>query len=296
MIARKPFGNTGHNSTRTLFGAAALGSVSQDDANRTLQVLLRYGVNHIDVAASYGQGEAEKRLAPWLRTHRNDFFLATKTGNRSYDGAKADLHGSLERMGVDKVDLIQLHNLVEDDDWAEAMGADGALEALVEARDQGLVDYIGVTGHGFHAPKAHMRSLGEFEFASVLLPYNWLLMQQDGYRRDFEDLLSMCRERNVAVQTIKSIARRPWQGERLRSCWYEPLEEQRQVERAVSWVLSNPDVFLNTVGDINVLPTVLEAASQAGDSPQRPSHGEMEALAKETEMALIFEGHKALSR
>jgi aryl-alcohol dehydrogenase-like predicted oxidoreductase len=295
VIATKQFGKTGHKSTRTLFGAAALGSVSQEDADKTLGVLKQYGVNHIDVAASYGKGEAEKRLAPWLAKHRDEFFLATKTGERSYDAAKADFHGSLERMGVEKVDLIQLHNLVEDDQWNEAMGPNGALKAVVEARDEGLVEYIGVTGHGFSAPKSHMRSLEEFDFTSVLLPYNWLLMQEDGYRRDFEALVEMCRDRGVAVQTIKSIARRPWQGERRRSCWYEPLEEQDKVDKAVAWVLGNPDVFLNTVGDINVLPTVLEAASRAGSSPDRPSDEEMAALAKESDMELIFEGHKALS-
>ncbi|MFP4377395.1 MAG: aldo/keto reductase [Spirochaetales bacterium] len=296
MIATKEFGSTGHKSTRTLFGAAALGSVTQERADETLEVLLEYGVNHIDVAASYGNGEAEKRMAPWLAKHRDRFFLATKTGKRSYDEAKADFHGSLERLGVEKVDLIQLHNLVEDDQWAEAMGPHGALEAVIEARDEGLVDHIGVTGHGFSAPKSHMRSLDAFEFASVLLPYNWLLMQQDGYRRDFEALVAMCRERGVAVQTIKSIARRPWQGERRRTCWYEPLEGKERVDMAVAWVLSNPDVFLNTVGDVDVLPRVLEAADRASkQDAQRPSDDQMSALANETEMELIFEGHEALS-
>ena len=292
MIETREFGNTGHESTRTLFGAAALGSVSQDEADKTLEVLLHYGVNHIDVAASYGKGEAEKRLAPWFPEHRERFFLATKTGMRSYDEAKADFHGSLERMGIEKVDLIQLHNLVEDDHWAEAMGPKGALKAVVEARDEGLVDYIGVTGHGFSAPRSHMRSIREFEFTSVLLPYNWLLMQEEGYRRDFEELVALCVERNVAIQTIKSIARRPWQGERRRTCWYEPLEEQADIDTAVAWALGNPHVFLNTVGDVHVLPKVLEAASKA-DS--RPSNEDMAALAGKTDMELIFEGHTALS-
>jgi aryl-alcohol dehydrogenase-like predicted oxidoreductase len=291
-IPTKQFGSTGHNSTRTLFGAASLGRVSQDEADRTLEVLVDYGVNHIDVAAGYGNGEAEKRMAPWFPKYRDTFFLATKTGKRSYDEAKADFHGSLERMGVSKVDLIQLHNLVDADQWAEAMGSHGALKALVEARDEGLVDHIGVTGHGFGAPRAHIRSLGEFEFASVLLPYNWRLMQEESYRRDFEELVSLCREKGVAVQTIKSIARRPWQGERRRSCWYEPLEEQDRIDKAVSWVLGNPDVFLNTVGDINLLPRVLEAATK---SLPRPSDEEMAAMANETDMELIFEGNKAMS-
>lgn len=295
MIETKLFGRTGHASTRTLFGAAALGSVSQEDADRTLQVLLKYGVNHIDVAASYGNGEAEKRLAPWFRTHRDKFFLATKTGKRSYDEAKADFHGSLERMQTDHVELIQLHNLVLPEEWDVALGKNGALRALTEARDEGLVDHIGVTGHGFTVARMHMDSLKRFDFASVLLPYNWLLYQQAEYRKSFETLVSHCRERGIAVQTIKSIARRPWQGERTRSCWYEPLENQQQIHRAVAWVLGNPDVFLNTVGDIEVMPRVLEAAEQFTRQRQRPSEDEMRALADDTQMALIFEGTQALS-
>ena len=179
-------------------------------------------------------------------------------GSVSQDEAKADFHGSLERMGVEKVDLIQLHNLVEDDHWKEAMGRNGALKAAVEARDEGLVDYIGVTGHGFSAPRSHIRSIREFEFTSVLLPYNWLLMQEEHYRTDFEELVALCVERNVAIQTIKSIARRPWQSERRRTCWYETLEDQADIDTAVAWVLENPNVVLNTVGDIQVLPKVLE--------------------------------------
>lgn len=292
MIEKKQFGPTGHLSTRTLFGAAALGSVTQDVADQTLEVLRKYGVNHIDVAASYGKGEAEKRLAPWLARHRKEFFLATKTGERTYDGAKRDLELSLERMGVDSVDLIQLHNLVPVDDWNTAMGSGGALEALIEARDEGLVKYIGVTGHGFTAPDMHLKSLDRFEFASVLLPYNWLLYQNIGYAASFDRLVAACRERGVAVQTIKSIARMPWPGERTRSCWYKPFEEQDDINAAVSWALGNPDVFLNTVGDVNVLPRVLEAAA---NPLTRPTDAEMSALAERTEMELIFDGEKTVS-
>ncbi len=291
VIEKKQFGSTGHKSTRTLFGAAALGSVSQDVADQTLEVLRKYGVNHIDVAASYGKGEAEKRLAPWLERFRDEFFLATKTGERTYDGAKRDLHSSLERMGVDSVDLIQLHNLIPVDDWNTAMGAGGALEALIEARDEGLVKYIGVTGHGFTAPGMHLRSIERFEFASVLLPYNWLLYQNIGYAESFDRLVDACRERGVAVQTIKSIARTPWPGERTRSCWYKPFEEQDDINAAVSWVLGNPDVFLNTVGDVNLLPRVLEAAAH----PQaRPTDDDMRSFAERTEMELIFDGEKTV--
>jgi aryl-alcohol dehydrogenase-like predicted oxidoreductase len=296
MIETKIFGSTGHASTRTLFGAASLGSVSQEDADRTLDLLLKYGVNHIDVAASYGQGEAEKRLAPWFAKHRDKFFLATKTGERTYDAAKTELYGSLERMKTDHINLIQMHNLVETDEWDVAIGKHGALQALIEAREEGIVDYIGVTGHGFTVPRMHMKSLEQFDFASVLVPYNWLVYQHPEYRPSFDELLSVCKQKGVAFQTIKSIARRPWPGERKRACWYEPLEDQEQINKAVSWVLGNPDVFLNTVGDIDVLPRVLEAAAQFTANRHRPSDEDMQNLATEMEMELIFEGTKALSR
>lgn len=296
MIEKKPFGRTGHLSTRTIFGAAALGSVSQEEADQTLEVLLKFGVNHIDVAASYGQGEAEKRLAPWFSKHRDKFFLATKTGERSYEKAKAEFHASLERMKTGHVNLIQMHNLVETDEWETAIGKNGALQALIEAREEGLVDFIGVTGHGLTVPRTHLKSLERFDFVSVLVPYNWLIYQQTDYRKSFEELLAVCKQKNIAVQTIKSMARRPWPGKRTRSCWYEPFEDQAKIDKAVSWVLGNPDVFLNTVGDINLLPRVLEAASRFAEQSRRPTDEEMEKLAAETEMELIYEGTKALAK
>lgn len=265
MIATLPFGRTGHQSTRTLFGAAALGEVSQADADRTLEVLLHYGINHIDVAASYGR--AEERIGPWMDRHRNDFFLASKTGERSKQAATDEIHRSLERLRTDHLDLIQLHNLVDPIEWDEAMGPGGALEACVEAREQGLVRAIGVTGHGIPIAGMHIRSLERFDFDSVLLPYSWVVKQNDHYLTNFDKLHQLCAERQTAVQTIKSIAVRPW-GERAhnRVTWYEPLENQQDIDWAVWWVLSNPNVFLNTVGDIHLLPKVLEAASRFDES------------------------------
>jgi aryl-alcohol dehydrogenase-like predicted oxidoreductase len=175
MIRKQTFGRTGHESTVTIFGAAALGNVTQSVADATLEVLLQYGINHIDTAASYG--DAELRIGPWMAKHRNDFFLATKTGERTYAKAKEQIHRSLERMRTDKIDLIQLHNLVHPDDWDVAMGDGGALEAAVEAREQGLVRFIGVTGHGLAVAAMHRRSLLAFDFDTVLLPYNYPLMQ-----------------------------------------------------------------------------------------------------------------------
>jgi aryl-alcohol dehydrogenase-like predicted oxidoreductase len=266
MISTLTFGRTGHESTRTIFGAAALARVTQDEADQALDLLMHYGINHIDVAASYG--DAELRLAPWLKTHRDRVFLATKAGARTYDPAKRQIHLSLERLGVERIDLIQLHNLADPIEWDTALSPGGALDACVEAREQGVVRYIGVTGHGSQIAATHLRSLERFDFDSLLLPYNYVMMQDGHYAAMFERVVARCRERNVAVQTIKSIALRPWWGrERTRTTWYQPLEDQRDIDLAVHWVLSCPGIFLNTVGDIALLPKVLDAASRFTSAP-----------------------------
>ncbi len=283
-IPKKLFGATGHLSTRTLFGAAAFGNVDQDEADRSMQLLLDYGVNHIDTAASYG--DSELRLGPWLERYRDSFFLATKTGERTYDGAKAEFERSLRRLRVDEVDLIQLHYLVGEEEWEVAMGPGGALEYLQEAREQGLVKYIGVTGHDVAIARMHQRSLERFAFDSVLLPYNYLMMRNPVYRSGFNEVLEICRERNIAVQTIKGITRRPYISDaRSHATWYEPLTDQASIDKAVHWVLGNDDVFLNTAGDIGILPLVLDAASRY---ESRPSDVDMEAMAAEWEMAPLF--------
>lgn len=284
MIAKSAFGRTGHVSTRTLFGGAAVGSVDQAAADRTLGVLLEYGINHIDTAASYG--DAELRIGPWMERHRQDFFLATKTGERTYEKARDEIHRSLERLRVDRVDLLQLHNLVDPEEWEVAMAPGGALEAAVEAREQGLVRFIGVTGHGLPAPSTHMRSLERYDFDTVLLPCNYVLMQNEHYAADFQALVEMCQERQVAVQTIKSIARRPWDDRpRTANTWYQPLAEQGAIDKAVHWVLGHPTVFLNTAADIHILPKVLDAASRF---EARPSDAEMDELLAEKEMVPLW--------
>lgn len=284
MIATQPFGRSGHLSTRAIFGAAALGQASQSDADRTLDVLLGHGVNHIDTAASYG--DAELRIGAWMPEHRRRFFLATKTGQRSYQAARDELHRSLERLRVDSVDLWQLHNLVDPIEWDEALSPGGALDAAVEAREQGLVRYIGVTGHGSAIAAMHKRSLGRFDFDSVLLPYSFITMQDAHYASTCGDLIALCQQRNVAVQTIKSIAQRPWLGRpRTATTWYEPLTAQADIDRAVHWVLGKPGIFLNTVGDISVLPRVLDAA---GRFETAPNDEEMRRVAAAREMAPLF--------
>ncbi len=284
MIPTHVFGRTGHLSTRAIFGAAALSQVSQTEADRTMELVSEYGVNHIDVAASYG--EAEVRLAPWLGQHRRDVFLATKTGERSYSAAYDEIRRSLERLRVDQVDLIQLHNLVDLEEWETALGPGGALEACVEARDEGLVRFIGVTGHGVEVAARHRASLERFDFDSVLLPYSYVMMQNPQYAADFEALASLCRERNVAVQTIKAVTRAPW-GERAqtRATWYEPLEEQADLDTTVHWVLGRDGFFLNTVGDIYLLPKVLDAADRF---VVRPADDQMQAVVAKEGMSPLF--------
>ncbi len=285
MIPQRTFGRTGHKSTVTLFGAAALGRVSQADADRTVELLLEYGVNHIDTAASYG--DAEVLLGPWLEKHRDRFFLATKTDEREYAASKAQIRRSLERMRVDQIDLIQFHNLGHPDDWDTAMGENGALEAAREARDQGLVKYIGVTGHGLKIAAFHHRSLQAFDFDSILLPWNVQLKQNGQYATDFDRVVGLARERGIAVQTIKSLARGPWATTpKSRSTWYQPLEEQPDIDRAIHWILAQGDLFLNTVGDIDLLPKVLDAASRFDGTG--PSDEEMVAMAAEQTMTPLF--------
>jgi len=251
MIPTETFGRTGHHSTRTIFGAAAFSDVTQAEADRTMDLLLRFGVNHIDTAASYG--DSELRLGPWMEQHRTGFFLATKTGERTSQAAYDQIRRSL---------------------------------AAIRARDEGLVRFIGVTGHGTTVAAMHTRALERFDFDSVLLPYNYPMMQNPIYAADFEDLLARCRERGVAVQTIKAITRAPWSDRpQTAATWYEPLRDPVAVDRAVHWVLGRPSVFLNTVGDIGVLPMVLDAADRFRE---RPSDEAMRKIAEQQAMEPLF--------
>jgi aryl-alcohol dehydrogenase-like predicted oxidoreductase len=262
MIDRAAFGRTGHESSRVIFGGAALATMRQEAADRLLPVLIEAGVNHLDVAASYG--DAELRLAPWLAARPDEFFVATKTGDRSGDAARASLERSLERLGVDHVDLIQLHNLVEPDEWDVAFGPGGAVEALARARDEGLTRFVGVTGHGLRIARMHARSLERFDFDSVLFPYSYVLLQQDAYRADVEQLLAVCQERNVATQTIKSVARRRWTDRERHFSWYEPLVDEAAIDRAARYVLDRPGLFLITSSDARLLQPTLAGAARVG--------------------------------
>jgi aryl-alcohol dehydrogenase-like predicted oxidoreductase len=287
VIAKLPFGKTGHMSTRTLFGGAAINDkFDASESSKVLEILLRYGVNHIDTAASYGKGNSETQIGPWMARHRKDFFLATKTGERTYKEAWESIRTSVKKLKVDYFDLIQLHNLTDPAEWETAMGPNGALKAAIEAREQGLVRYIGVTGHSHIAPRIHLKSVQKFPFDSVLLPWNFILWKNEEYRADFFKLKEHCDRNQIAVQTIKSIARQPWAGrDRTATTWYEPLTDEEDIRRAVSWLLSHDGIFLNTVGDSTVLPRVLEAASHPGP---RPSDADMEAMVAARGMQPIF--------
>ena len=287
MIDLLPFGRTGHESTRLLFGAAALGAMSQARADQTMEVVRASGINHIDTAASYG--ESEVRLQPFLADHRTDYFLATKTGERTGDAARRELELSLQRLGVDHVDLVQLHNLVEPDEFETAHGPGGAVEALAKAREEGLVRYIGVTGHGTRIADMHLRSLERFDFDSVLLPYNHLMMQNPDYAVSFEQLLMVCAAKRVAVQTIKSVARRRWAADSNEPhyAWYEPLPEGDALRRGVAFVLNRPGIFLNTSSDARLLPAIIDAATSG---LPMPSADELDRDVAELDMTVLFDG------
>ncbi|MCR9279499.1 MAG: aldo/keto reductase [Pseudomonadaceae bacterium] len=276
-IPTQAFGSTGHQSSRLIFGAAALGGMSQERADLTIERVREAGLNHFDTAASYG--ESELRLAPFLSEHRRDVFLATKTDKRSGDDARRQLEHSLERLGVDQVDLIQLHNLTHEQQWQRAFADDGAVAALAKARDEGLVRFIGVTGHGTYCPEMHIRSLNEFAFDSVLVPYSYVMNQNPQYAADVHSLIELCNERGVAIQTIKAIARRRWRDdeEAKRFSWYLPITEQAVMARMVRYVLSVPGLFLNTTSDARLLETVFEIVRDGITAPDE------QALARDVE-------------
>jgi aryl-alcohol dehydrogenase-like predicted oxidoreductase len=268
-----------------IFGGAALGSESQSTADKVLDLLLEYGVNHIDTAPRYG--DSELRIGPWMARHRKDFFLATKTGERDYAGARDDIRRSLDRLQTDHVDLLQLHSLTHPDEWEQALSPGGALDAAIEAREQGLVRFIGVTGHGWTVAAMHRRALERFAFDSVLMPWNWFAANHPTYAHDFEETAALCAERNIAVQTIKSCARGAWAAgaSKTRTTWYQPLDKESDIRTAVAWVLSRPDIFLISTGDTHVLPMILRAAAER---PPVPDAAAMEAFSANAGLASIF--------
>lgn len=278
------FGRTSHKSSRVLFGGAAFMDVSQETADKVLDLLLEQGINHIDTARSYG--EAELRIGPWMKHHRSSFFLASKTVARNKQGALEDLKQSLHRLQTDYLDLWQLHCLVNENEWETAMGKGGALEAAIEAKKQGLVRFLGVTGHGVGAPGAHLKSLQVYDFDSVLIPFNYAMLQNPAYKKDAEDLLLLCKQRNVAVQAIKCLARGEW-GDKQKAfaTWYDAISTEESVETAVHWVLAHEQLFLNSPGDVTLLPLVLKAARKP---VKKPSEEQMQLLVRQESLRPLF--------
>ncbi len=287
MIRSMPFGKTGHQSSRALLGAAAFGQVTQNAADAAIDLALGAGVNHVDTAASYGH--SEERIGSWIRRHGKPFFLATKTGERSAGPAYDQIRQSLDRLGVTQVDLLQLHNLVEPEAWQTALGPGGALEAAIRAKQEGLTRFIGVTGHGLMAPAQHRRALERYAFDAVLFPYSYILSKNAAYWADVTELLDVCAKRQVATQTIKAVVRAPW-GERPESAptWYEPLTDGHEIDLSVSWVLSQPQTFINTVGDVTLLPKVLDAVARFSASPVAPPDAVMFAQLERMGMQNLF--------
>lgn len=284
MIMNESFGRSGHLSSRILLGAAAFWDVSQSEADAAIELALSFGVNHVDVAASYG--EAELRVGDWIHRHGQPFFLATKTGERTFARASEEIHRSLDRLHVDQVDLLQLHNLVDPAEWEIALGPGGALEAAMRAREEGLVRFIGVTGHGLTTPRMHRQALERFDFDSVLFPYSFLMAQNKEYLAAATELIDYCRVHNVAVQAIKTLVQRPWGNDpQTRTTWYRPLEDQPAIDAAVHWIVAQPGVFLNSAGDVHLLPRILEAANRF---EQAPSPEEIQELITRLDMQPLF--------
>ena len=258
---QRRLGRTGHMSSVVTFGAAGIGRVQQDVADRAIAGALALGVNHIDVAPSYG--DAELRLKPWIPKIRKDVFLGCKTRERTREAAKAELHRSLERLGTDRLDLYQLHSVGKLGDLDACTARGGALEALVEAREEGLVRWLGITGHTHDAPGTHLEALRRFDFDTVMFPLNFVLWAIPEYRQSAETLLRTCADRDVGVHIIKTVAKDPWGGRaKTQATWYEPFTEEAIIERAVAFVLSRPVTTLCSAGDVTVLPKVLAAAER----------------------------------
>lgn len=283
-MEKRKFGRTGHMSTIIVFGAFAVGPVSQEEADATMELVMKHGVNHIDVAPSYF--DAELRLGPWLEKYRDRFFLGCKTQLRGHDEARAELERSLGRLRVDAFDLFQLHAVTTMEELDECFAADGSLKAILEARDEGLTRYVGITSHGWQAPAVQLEALRRFDFDSLLFTLNFKFWADDDYRRDAQELLAVAAERDVGTMTIKTWARDPWGEEKPEyHTWYKPFDEAEMVERSLRFTLSQPITAAISAGDSRLLPAILAAAERF-----RPMDDEEQAslLAEAGEYETIF--------
>jgi predicted aldo/keto reductase-like oxidoreductase len=266
-VEQRRLGRSGHQSSVLIYGAAALAEVDQDTADASIQLALDAGINHFDVAASYG--DAELRLGPWMPDIRDQIFLATKTGLRDREAAWAQINQSLERLQIDRLDLIQVHAVGDTEELDLVTRPGGSLEAVVRARDEGLAGAVGITGHGHQAPATHLEALGRFPFDTVLTPLNWVLAQDPAYLVDYQALVAEILAQDAGLMIIKVASRRNWpegpEGHGY-STWYEPFDDQEQITAAVAWVLSHPEVTgIATPGDVRLLPLLIQAERRLGE-------------------------------
>jgi aryl-alcohol dehydrogenase-like predicted oxidoreductase len=259
-VQKRRLGRLEHESSVLIYGAAAVAAVSQEEADRSIQEALDAGINHFDTAAAYG--DSELRLGPWMPRIRDQIFLATKTGEREADAAYRQINASLERLQVDRVDLLQLHAVGDTDELDQITRAGGALEAAVRAREEGLVGAVGITGHGDQAPATHLEALRRFPFETVLTPLNHVLARDEDYLRDYEALVEEIQRQDAGLMIIKTISKRNWpEGDEQRyTTWYEPFDDQERITAAVTWLLAHEEVTgIATAGDVSLLRMIVEA-------------------------------------
>jgi aryl-alcohol dehydrogenase-like predicted oxidoreductase len=272
MLKRR-FGRSGHMSTVAIFGGAAFSEISQGDADRVMEQVIEAGINHIDIAPSYGQ--AEERVGPWMKRERGRFFLGCKTMERSKEGAWNELRQSLKRLQTDSFDLYQCHAITTMQELDAVTMPGGALEAFEEARREGLVKHLGITGHGFNAPEIYLEALQRFDFDSVLFPLNFVQMGNPDYRRHAKELISVCRAKDVGTMVIKAVTKGPWgDKEKTATTWYEPFDQMDEIQRAVNFALSYEITGLCTPGDVRILPMFLQACENFVEL----NHEQMEEL------------------
>ena len=265
-MEHRRLGRLGRENSVLIFGGAALAESSEEAGDRAISQALEAGVTHFDTAADYG--DSELHYGRWMPEIRDRIFLSTKTGLREKDTARRQIEASLERLRVDRVDLLQLHAVGDLEDLDRAMGPGGSLEAAVEAKEEGIVGAVGITGHGDGAPSTHLEALRRYPFETVLTPWNYILSTDENYRADYEALVEEVRRQDAGLMIIKTISRRNWPegdptGDQRYTTWYEPFDRQEHVDAAVSWVLSHEEVAgLAMVGDVSLVPMMLEAEAR----------------------------------
>ncbi len=269
------FGRTGHMSTIAIFGAAAFWQISQGDADKVMEQVIEAGINHIDVAPSYGQ--AEERVGPWMPRERGRFFLGCKTMERTKEGAWKEMQQSLKRLQTENFDLYQCHAITTMEELDSVTMKGGALEAFEQARQEGLTKFIGITGHGVDAPKIYLEALRRFDFDSILFPLNFVQMAMPEYRKNTEELIATCKAKDVGTMVIKTITKNPW-GEKPHTAttWYEPFEQSDEIQRAVNFAMSYDVTGLCTAGDTRILPLMLKAC----ENFTRLNNAELEEMIK----------------